>query len=259
MNRPPEILINNGFVTDANGVMTSMVIPDNVVTQNVPSVVTTYAQTINWIPSGTSTLEEFYANKCKNLNVYFNGFSNLTIVSLNAIESISGQKFNNCANLAQINCPELTDIANTVAYVYVFNSLPRVTEINFPKLKSISCSNNASVFGAMNGVTSINLPECETINGNGGAVFNAMTGVITLSLPKIKNIYSNALGVFLGFTSMTIATLGSVGNPVTSLGAYTFKSCTQSGLTITIYTNGGAALAGEPWGATNATIEYEEA
>jgi len=55
-----------------------------------------------------------------------------------------------------------------------------------------------------------------------------------------------------GFTSLT---LGSVGHAVTSIGTGAFYSDTQI-TAMTIYTTGGVALSGDPWGATSAVITY---
>ena len=85
-----------------------------------------------------------------------------------------------------------------------------------------------------------------------------MASLTEAHLPKLQTVTGNA-PVFNAITTLVDVALGSDGHPVTSLTSNTFSGCTQSGLTITVYTNGGAALSGEPWGATNADIEYEEA
>lgn len=77
-----------------------------------------------------------------------------------------------------------------------------------------------------------------------------------IDLPKIQTIEAYA---FRFRSNLETVTLGSVGHPVTSIASSAFESCTQSTLTITVYTSGGAALSGSPWGATNANIEYRAA
>ena len=182
MNRPPEIIINNGYPTDENGVLTEMVIPPHVKSLNAaPTVITTYATEIKWLPNTTSTL-----------------------VSLNAPEVISfsgaPQKF-----LGSIN----------------------VTNINFPKLTTLS-----------------------------SILFFENSRISTIRLPRVRSVSTETFTRCMGLTSVAI---GSAGYGVTSISSNAFNGCTQSGLTITVYTQGGASLSGEPWGATNATIEYEEA
>ena len=77
-----------------------------------------------------------------------------------------------------------------------------------------------------------------------------------IDLPKIQTIGTYA---FRYRSTLESLTLGSVGNPVTSIGTNAFNSCTQSTLSITIYTSDGSALSGSPWGATNAAIKFEKA
>jgi len=97
-------------------------------------------------------------------------------------------------------------------------------------------------------------------NGTCGAFYNC-TGLQSALLPSLTTCQDNTTkhATFGNCTSLETVQLGSEGHAVTSIGSYMFKGCTQSGLTITVYTQGGASLSGEPWGATNATIEYEEA
>ena len=77
-----------------------------------------------------------------------------------------------------------------------------------------------------------------------------------IDLPKIQTIGTYA---FRYRSTLESVTLGSVGNPVTSIGSNAFNSCTQSTLTITVYTSDGTALSGSPWGATNANVVFKTA
>lgn len=251
MNRPPEILINNGFPTDANGVLTGIVIPNNVVTQNAPSIVTTYATTINWIPSNAATLVEFNALNLSNITDAnaFKYFTKLERVSISGMTSLIFTStegtgyFYGCSNLVSVSMPDLINLGYVGAsgsYCGVFFNCKSLSSVSMPKLENIYMSNPSS---------------------NHGNFYNCI-GLEVINFPSIKMIQGGNLsdrGTFRGCVSLTDVTLGSDGHPVSSIGAYTFSGCTQSNLTITIYTQGGAALSGEPWGATNATIEYEEA
>lgn len=241
MNRPPEILINNGFVTDQNGVLTEMVIPSNVVTQNIPSIVTTYATAINWIPSNATTLIEFNAPNITSIaSAFLGGYTSLQRVSMAGLQTISNTysgydgAFVNCTSLSSVNLPNLKTITNN-RYGAFYNTA----------------------------ITSITLPELETIQNSNGpycAVFGQCNSLVNVTFPKIQNITTTVgYGVFTNLVNLKDVQFGSNGNPVTSIGSSTFSGCTQSGLTITIYTANGASLSGEPWGATNADIEYEEA
>lgn len=64
-------------------------------------------------------------------------------------------------------------------------------------------------------------------------------------------------GQFLNDTALETVEIGSIGYAVTYTETWNFRSCTQTGLTITIYTTGAyadTALANCRNGATNATI-----
>lgn len=106
----------------------------------------------------------------------------------------------------------------------------------------------------------IDLPNVTTI---GSAAFTgssssslSASSITVLTLPKVQTIDTYA---FRYRTSLQTVTLGSPSNPVTSIASTAFQGCTQSGLTINIYTTGGAALSNSPFGATNAAVNYIEA
>lgn len=77
-----------------------------------------------------------------------------------------------------------------------------------------------------------------------------------IDLPKIQTVGTYA---FRYRSTLETVTLGSVGNPVTSISSNAFNGCTQSALAITVYTEDGSALSGSPWGATNAAVKFEKA
>ena len=121
-----------------------------------------------------------------------------------------------------------------------------------------------NAFKSYTKLASVNLPSLLSLVNTGttpSGAFYGCTALTTVVLPSLTtcNDSHTSRATFGNCTSLESVQLGSEGHAVTSLGAYMFKNCTQSNLTITIYTSGGASLAGEPWGATNAVIEYEEA
>lgn len=324
MNRPPSILVDTGFEVDQNGALDEIVIPKVVATCNVPRKVTFEGQTLNWIPSNASTLQELSAPNVVTLNSSIcSGFTELTDVSFNNLETINASPFYNCSKLTTVNMPKLTSITDVSTGNHlggVFNRCLALTSINLPSLQSITTPyNTAGTFAGCTGLTQIilpsltnislsssstgtfynctslvdlqlpslttilssassqlftncsslqtlNLPELSSIanatsTASQGAIVKNNTSLQTLLLPKIKTIaaFANGFGAFSACTGLTSIQLGSAGNPVVSIASNAFYQCTQSGLTITVYTQGGAALSGSPWGATNATIEYEEA
>lgn len=255
MNKTPQLLINNGFVTDENGVLTEMVIPSSVITQNIPSIVTTYATTINWIPSNAATLVEFNAPKMTAVSnkSLLKGFTNLKKATLDGL--ISYAQPSNDADVGLFyNCTALTDVSLALLETYSFSG----SNVNTRHGMFYGCAS----------LTNVNLPKLNLIQqgGNYNGMFYNCASLTTITLPSISKIeriqdaiFNNYSGVFYNCAGLQNVQLGSVGHPVTAILSDTFTNCTQSGLTITIYTSGGASLAGEPWGATNADIEYEEA
>lgn len=272
MNRPPEILVNTGYVTDENGVLTEMVIPSNVVTQNIPSIITTYATTINWIPSNAATLVEFNAPNVETFDSnLFTGYTNLANINLPALTALAGVNsniFRGCTSLTSISLPALTSITNASGNTNygAFANCTALTNINFPLLKTIvdgdGGGTNYGVFANCTSLTTITLPSLEYISSaNMSPPFNGCTSLSVVDFPKIKTIMSanTNWGVFINLTSLQEVTLGSVGNPVTSIFSSSFKGCTQSNLSITVYTADGLALSGSPWGATNTLPTFIQA
>ena len=150
--------------------------------------------------------------------------------------------------VANLNVP-----TSVTSYASAVNWLPNtgatLTTLNLPNATSISMRLTSA------GIANLSLPKLITLIT---AQFYGNTHLINVSLPELAAITTDE--AFRLCTSLQNVVLGSAGHPVTGIaGGYTFGGCTQGGLTITIYTKNGASLSGSPWGATNATIEYEEA
>lgn len=102
-------------------------------------------------------------------------------------------------------------------------------------------------------VTNINYPTGD------GQCFASAVSLKHISLPKVSNIPNHT---FNTCTALTSAEIGSVNNPVTNVSTSSFSGCTQSGLTITVYTTSAykdTALANIRNKATNATIIIKDA
>lgn len=233
MNKTPSILVDTGFEVDQNGVLTEITIPKVVTTLNEPGKVTFMGQTLNWIPSTQAALQELDCPYCTSFpSNLINGYDNLTTVNL----------------------PSVTTLSVTTGNNYNIAACARLININLNGLTSITCS-SGNTFSALSSLGSISLPSLTAITSS-SAVFYKCGALTNVTMPKLQ---SSTGVVFHTNTSMTNLQLGSDGHPVQSLDGGFLYNCTQAGLTVTIYTNGGASLAGEPWGATNADIEYEEA
>ena len=226
MNRTPSILVDTGFEVDQNGALTELNMPDVVATLNSPSKIIFKGTTINYIPSDKAKLQEFIANNMTSVAYGsptigpFNSFTALESLQMNSLETIA------CAQATAVGgmCYGCINLAN----------------VTLPALKHITDYGGGSEHGCFNGCVSLRI----------------------VNLPSIISILRTAgtsTGCFRKCTNLTSVTLGSEGHPVTSIDSQAFSQCTQADLTITVYTSDGNSIAGSPWGASNATIVWEEA
>ena len=167
------------------------------------------------------------------------------------------------SRLRALDAPNCVQIPQTCCLGFT-----NLTQVNLPALTSLSSSGNGGSSGAFygcTGLTTISLPALTSLSSSSNSgysgAFYGCTGLTTISLPALvtNNDTGQYTATFCNCRNLTDVQLGSEGHAVTSLGQYMFKGCTQSNLTITVYTNGGASIANAPWGATNATVIYEEA
>lgn len=106
-------------------------------------------------------------------------------------------------------------------------------------------------------VETINMPFVTAINMQ--SPFSDNTALKTVNLPNVSGqLTAGTFMLFGNCTALESVTIGSVGHCVTNNNSTgSFNGCTQSGLTITIYTNGAnvdALNTNIRRGATNATI-----
>lgn len=249
MSELPSILVTDGWETDQNNKLVEIVIPSSVKTLQAPNKVVFMGAALNAIPSTVAALQSFEAPNLASLsstqNNLFKNYTALQSVSLGA-----------------------TAIVYTGDYTGPFYGCTSLTSASFPNLVTISptATGGGGLFYNCTALETVSMPKLTTISDSGGdgenGVFYHCVSLTTIELPLIQNIYiirGSGTGTFNGCTSLSSVTLGSTGHPVNSIHTKTFKNCTQSGLTITIYTTNGTSLSGSPWGATNATIVYETA
>ena len=114
-----------------------------------------------------------------------------------------------------------------------------------------------SFCNAATGILSVSIPNATGVLHQ--YAFSDCTSLKTVYLPKITGLNADAIaarGVFRNCTALESVQIGSVGYSVTILNN-NFYGCTQTGLTITIYTTSAyadTALTNIRNGATNATI-----
>ena len=109
-----------------------------------------------------------------------------------------------------------------------------------------------SAFMECRSLVNADMPELTSI---GQFAFATCVALQTVNAPKCTNF--NSQRIFSGCMALTSVTLGSIGHGITGIQNQTFLSCSQTGMTITIYTTGSyadTAVANTRNGATNATI-----
>lgn len=268
MNRPPEIFVDTGFEVDQNGALEEIVIPKVVRTCNAPRKITFEGENLNYLLTKSTTLQEFSAPNCKSVSGnLFTGGGDVTysFPSLVNITDDSSALFAS-SRITSINMPALKSISSTGTYTGQFYNCTSLTSVSMDSLESMTTNGgNNGTFGGCTNLSNVSFNSLQSISSTAGAAnygpFAYCTSLVIVSLPKLKTVYSGNPqgGVFTNCTGLQSVTLGSSGNHVSSLSASVFLGCTQTGLTITIYTADGNALAHSPFGATNATIVWEEA
>ena len=202
---------------------------------------------------------EYYNAKNGNLEniiwgITYKGNTEITWTELpdsNKITKITANAFDGCTNLELTSLPPNTESIGANA----FYNCKKIAITSIPEKVSTI---NQSTFGECKFISNIDLKNVETI---GATAFIRCTNLTSVTAPKVKNVESYA---FHTCTSLREIQLGSVNNPVASISTNgnAFYSCSQSNLTLKIYidtSNGATSLSGQPWGATNATIEYYDA
>ena len=181
----------------------------------------------------------------------FHGCSKLTSMDIPLVTSLPNYCFYQCSNLTSINIPLVTSVGS-----YCFGSCSKLISIDLPRATSL----DSYCFSSCSSLASINVPNIVVIKHY---CFDYCTALTSLEFPKPpKTINNNMLG---GVTParVTTLTLGSPGNPLTDTGGYHSTCFRTDYLTsIIIYvdnTEEVPAYANSPWGATNATITYEQA
>ena len=229
------------------------------------------------IPSSVSSIADYTFYKCKSLTsitipdtitsigsyafYYCDGLKNIPIP--NSVTSIGSYAFYYCTGLKDITIPNsVTSIGS-----YAFNNCTGVSSIIIPNGVKIiqnytfcGCSNLVSI-QIPDSVTSIkdcafrespklnNVVIPDSVTSMGGYVFHSCTGLTSISLSS--RLTSIGLYAFSNCTGLTCITIPQ---SVTSIGNNAFNKCTNLTTINVPWAEG--AVSGAPWGATNATINY---
>ena len=199
----------------------------------------------------------------------FRGCNGLTEINLPKVTSLGDRCFYSCTSLTSIDLPLATSLGSEC-----FSICSSLTETNLPLVTSLgnrciaNCSSLTSIelplatslneycFEKCTKLASIGIPEAISLGEN---CFYGCTKLRTITLPKVKT-----LGNYLTNdcpTGITVI-LGGVGNPITDTSGFAKSSVYATTTTLIIYVTDPSnppTLSGSPWGATNATITYEQA
>lgn len=164
----------------------------------------------------------------------------LTNVSFPKVTKLHGGEFYEVRPLVNINIPNVEYLGPSAFYTcinLVMNELP-------PKIKYIG----DDCFSSCKQVTFDNVPEGVTYIGS--SAFQNCTGITKMVLPSTLTDLGGY--VFYKCSNLTEVTFKSKPKMMYST---VFYNCTQTGLVINVPWASGE-VSGAPWGATNATINY---
>ena len=190
----------------------------------------------------------FYANDF--------GFKKITSINLkNKITAVGSSAFKNCSNLTTLNGIDFGAI--TTLKEGAFSGAPSLAlgEVNLTGLTSYDSN---YVFADCGGITKLHMHT----DGNMHYGFvNNCPNLTEIVLDCVVNFTGGNSGGQYGAlgrnTALTTCQIGNIGKACTVTASGMFSGCTQTGLTITVYTTGAyadTAVANIRNGATNATI-----
>lgn len=174
-------------------------------------------------------------------NSAFRNCRTLKTITLPAgLTSIGSEAFSDCSKLAEITLP----MGVTIVMSYTFSSCNSLSKVNLPETVT---SIESSAFQNCIMLNALILPaQLKKIGGQAfsGCAFTQMEFPETLT----------SLGGYLFMNSGTLASVTFKGVP-TNIATNAFGSIFTKGFTINVPWAEGE-VSGAPWGATNATINY---
>ena len=231
--------------------------------------------------NGVTSIGNYCFNNCSSLTSIelplvtslgdscFYGCSALTSIELPLATSLGNNCFNRCSKLASIELPLATSLGANCFYGCI-----GLTLINSPSVTSLSngcfyeCVNLTSIelplatslgndcFYSCSKLASITLPLATSL---GEYCFQRCSYLTSMDLPSITKLGS---GCFSSCTRLNTVTFGYIGKPISDTSNFSTKALSSNVKTLSIYVTSPSSpptLTGSPWGATNATITYEQA
>ena len=180
-------------------------------------------------------------------NSCFSSCSNLTSIDIPNVTSLGNNCFSNCSNLTLANFPLVTAIPKQCFYY-----CKKLISVNIVSAITLgdNCFNHCEI------LAEINLPNVTTLGYRNFYYCYALT---SLHFPKLITTNQQAFGFCSNLTTITI---GDVGNPIIDTSKFNASSFNTFQTSLVIYVTDPSnppTLTGSPWGATNATITYEQA
>ncbi len=199
----------------------------------------------------------------------FKGCTGLTsIIIPNNVTSIGTYAFYSCTGLKSITIPNsVTNIG-----MYAFGNCTGLTNITIPnRITKIE----RGLFYGCSALTNVTIPN--SVTSIGGDAFDNCIRLKSITIPNsVIGIGSDAFYNCIGLKSIIIQdSVISIGdrtfkgctgltsieipNSVTQIGDNAFSSCYNlKTITIIRYLGNTTQISGQPWGATNAKVEYVE-
>jgi hypothetical protein len=173
------------------------------------------------------------------LEGYFDG--SLTEVTLPNITKIKENAFYRDTSLVNVIMPKVTTIGGSA-----FNGCTKLVSLKLPSgLTKIG----VSAFDYCSGLTSIELPEgLKTIEYR---AFQSCSGLVSLEIPSTVSFIDQE--VFARCSNLTSVTFKGT-PPKSAVSSNIFQYCSKIATINVPWASG--AVDGAPWGATNATINY---
>ena len=180
----------------------------------------------------------------------FNGCIKLTSMNSPKVSTLGSNCFNGCSVLASIELPEATGLD-----INCFYGCSSLTSIKLPKATNLSayCLYNCTK------LTSIEIPEVTNLSAN---CFGGCQSLTSIELPKVTSMGGSC---FYNCKSLTDIIFGGPQNQIIDTSGFSTSSLSDisiSALDLTIYVSDPSnppTLTGIPWGASYATIIYEQA
>lgn len=206
---------------------------------------------------GGTTITDGIVVKAKNSNgyptevdVYGDVTPAMFAFTSNGYNQHSGWEYLQTINLKTPGCKLYKDCFSWLINLTTINGAENVIEIYGDTNHGSFCETNSMV--------EYNFPNAEfPEQGIGRRVFCYCNTLKRIFLPKASGAFGGGYFIIQNCTALESVQMGSVGYTITNIGLYAFQNCTQSGLTITIYTVGDNAdriVTAIRYYATSATI-----